>query len=80
MNDALEPLKYDVRPGVYRHFKGSYVEVIGTARHTETKEEIVTYRHQDGEYLLWVRPAAMFLEHVTKDGYDGPRFMLVKTF
>ncbi len=70
----------DIRPGIYRHFKGSFIEVIGVALQTETKEELVSYRHLDGEYQLWVRPKAMFLENVQRDGYDGPRFTLVKEF
>jgi hypothetical protein len=69
-----------VRPGIYRHFKGSLIEVLGVALHTETKEEFVTYRHLDGDFPLWVRPKAMFLENVKRDGYDGPRFVLVKAF
>jgi hypothetical protein len=70
----------EIRLGIYRHFKGSFIEVIGIASHTETKEEFVVYRHLDGEYPLWTRPKKMFLEHVQRDGYDGPRFILVKEF
>ena len=80
MAESLEPFAHDVRPGIYRHFKGALIEVVGVARHTETKEELVTYRHLDGDYPLWVRPATMFLENVSRDGYDGPRFTLVKEF
>ena len=70
----------DVKPGIYKHFKGHLVEVIGVAKHTETEEKFVTYRHLDGEYQLWVRPLSMFSEHVLRDSYDGPRFVLVKEF
>jgi hypothetical protein len=80
MNPPPKPIQYDVRPGIYRHFKGHLIEVIGTARHTETEDEFVAYRHLDGEYPIWIRPAAMFLEHVKRDDYDGPRFTLVKEF
>ena len=69
-----------VRPGIYRHFKGSLIEVVGVGKHTETKEDFVLYRHLDGDYPLWVRPLGMFLEHVSRDGYDGPRFVLVREF
>jgi hypothetical protein len=61
-----------MRPGTYRHFKGSLYEVIGVARHSETEEELVVYRNSRGD--LWVRPKAMFLENVTRDGREVPRF------
>lgn len=64
----------NVRPGRYRHFKGGEYEVVGTARHSETLEELVVYRALYGEGGLWVRPAAMWDEQVERDGYNGPRF------
>ena len=58
-----------IEPGVYRHFKGNDYEVIGTARHSETEEELVVYRALYGSFGLWVRPAAMFREKVDRDRY-----------
>lgn len=63
-----------VEPGRYRHYKGNYYEVIGTARHSETEEPMVVYRPLYGEGGLWVRPEAMFLETVEVDGKRVPRF------
>lgn len=63
-----------IRPGRYRHFKGNEYQVIGTARHSETLEEMVVYRALYGEFGLWVRPARMWNETVERDGYCGPRF------
>ena len=63
-----------VKPGRYRHFKGNEYEVIGTARHSETLEEMVVYRALYGDGGLWVRPTAMWTEQVERDGYRGPRF------
>ena len=63
-----------VKPGKYRHFKGNEYEVIGTARHSETLEEMVVYRALYGEGGLWVRPAAMWNEIVERDGSSFPRF------
>lgn len=60
-----------IEPGVYEHFKGIMCKVIGVARHSETLEELVVYEH-DGE--LFVRPVAMFLETVERDGKVMPRF------
>ena len=64
-------------PGVYEHFKGNRYEVIGVARDSETEERVVVYRPLYGERGLWVRPLAMFVEHVERDGYSGPRFVRV---
>ena len=64
-----------IKPGRDRHFKGSEYEIIGTARHSETLEEMVVYRALYGEGGLWVRPAAMWSETVERDGYCGPRFI-----
>jgi len=63
-----------VQPGKYRHFKGSEYEVIGTAKHTETLEELVVYRALYGERGLWVRPVGMFLDWVERKGEQVPRF------
>ena len=63
-----------IKPGIYRHFKGNLYEVIGTARHSETEEEMVVYRALYGEHGLWVRPAAMWNETVERDGKVFRRF------
>ena len=65
----------EIRPGRYRHFKGGLYQVIGTALHSETREPMVVYRALYGEGGLWVRPASMWIEHVERDGYSGPRFV-----
>ncbi len=64
-----------IRPGRYRHFKGNEYRVIGTARHSETLEELVVYQALYGDGGLWVRPAAMWNEAVDRDGCRGPRFV-----
>jgi len=63
------------KPGVYRHYKGKRYELLYTATHSETLEEMVVYRALYGDGGVWVRPASMWSEHVEKDGYSGPRFM-----
>lgn len=67
-----------VTPGRYRHFKGREYEVVGVARHSETLEELVVYRQLYGDGGLWVRPAAMFVETVERDGRRVPRFARVE--
>ncbi len=64
----------ELKPGIYQHFKGNRYELLYVARHSETLENMVVYRALYGEGGVWVRPAAMWLEHVEKDGYSGPRF------
>lgn len=69
-------------PGIYIHYKGGRYEVIGVARHSETLEEHVVYRHEDrdtGLMGMWVRPAAMFAEDVVVSGVTMPRFRFVET-
>ena len=62
--------------GIYRHSKGQRYQVLGTARHSETLEELVVYRALYGEHGLWVRPAAMFVESIFVAGVPVPRFTL----
>ena len=67
-----------VKPGIYRHFKGNMYKVIGTARHSETMEEMVVYQALYGEMGLWVRPRHMFTETVERDGKTFLRFEFVE--
>ena len=60
--------------GRYRHFKGNEYEVIGIARHSETEEPLVVYRALYGEGGIWVRPASMWNEEVTRSGKTYHRF------
>jgi hypothetical protein len=64
----------EVMPGRYRHYKGNEYTVLGVARHSETHEELVVYRQEYGDYGPWVRPKKIFMETVTVDGKDVPRF------
>lgn len=64
-------------PGRYRHFKGNEYQLLGVATHSETGEPMVVYRALYGEYGLWVRPASMWNELVTRDGVTQPRFTYI---
>ena len=64
----------EIKPGRYRHFKGNESEVLGTAKHSETLEEMVVYRALYGEGGLWVRPASMWEETIERDGKTFRRF------
>lgn len=63
--------------GRYRHYKGQEYTVLDVARHSETLEELVVYRAEYGKRGLWVRPLAMFLESVSVDGQQQPRFAYI---
>ncbi|MEJ6743467.1 MAG: DUF1653 domain-containing protein [Porticoccaceae bacterium] len=64
--------------GIYKHYKGNLYEVIDVAKHSETEEEHVVYRTLYGDYSLWVRPLAMFIETVELDGQQVARFEYVE--
>lgn len=67
----------EIKLGKYRHFKGMEYEVIGVAKHSETLAPMVVYRALYGEGGLWVRPAEMWQETVTRDGKTQPRFTYI---
>ena len=64
---------------LYRHFKGNYYLVLGTAFNSETQEKYVIYKASYGEYKTWIRPEKMFLEeidNITKQKYRFERIDL----
>lgn len=71
---TYEEAKSAIQPGRYRHFKGNEYEVLGVARHSEDETPMVVYRALYGEGGLWVRPADMWLETLTRDGKTFRRF------
>ena len=64
-------------PGRYRHFKGNEYEVLYIAKHSETLEPMVVYRALYGERGIWVRPASMWNETVSRDGKTYNRFTYI---
>ena len=67
----------EIKKGKYRHFKGNEYEVICTARHSETLEEMVVYKALYGDGGIWVRPLSMWSETVIKDGVEYERFTYI---
>lgn len=63
-----------IKIGRYRHFKGNEYEVLFLAKNSETLEETVVYKALYGEGEIWVRPASMWDETVTRDGKSFKRF------
>ena len=70
----------EIKSGLYRHFKGHDVRVICVAKHTETEEDFVVYEHigENPKSKFWIRPLAMFIEEVDRDGIKQPRFKFIE--
>lgn len=60
----------------FRHYKNKPYTYLGTARHSETLEELVLYktRYENAQGRVWVRPKEMFFEKIEKDGQSIFRF------
>ncbi len=77
---SFEPLTEAARNfklGEYEHFKGNRYTALYIARHSETGEEMVVYREEYGDKIICVRPLAMFIEEIERDGKRMPRFKYV---
>lgn len=64
--------------GIYEHYKGQHYQVFHVATHSETAEKLVVYQCLYGDYSMWVRPLAMFMESIESDGQVVPRFKLIQ--
>ncbi len=64
--------------GIYEHYKGKHYQVFHVANHSETGEKLVVYQCLYGDYSMWVRPLAMFVENIEIEGKMLPRFKLIQ--
>ena len=64
--------------GRYRHYKGNEYKVLHIAKNSETLEPMVVYQALYGEKEIWVRPASMWNETITRDGKTFKRFSYIE--
>ena len=64
----------EIKPGLYRHYKGNRYEVICLAKHSETLEDMVVYKALYGDFGTWVRPLSMWDNLIEADGKTVKRF------
>lgn len=66
----------ELQAGVYKHYKGGLVLVLGVARHSETEERLVAYVPLGVKAgpRMTVRPYDMFMTTVEVNGRTVPRF------
>jgi hypothetical protein len=63
--------------GMYGHYKGLRVKILGEGFHSETLEPLIFYMHlEDG--VMWARPKKMFFEIVVINGKKIQRFKKIK--
>jgi|SRR3990167_5430497 len=70
-----------LQAGIYQHYTGLLVLVLGLARHSETEDKLVCYVPLGGKAgpRLTVRPLAMFFDEIEIDGAKQPRFRFIGT-
>ncbi|GEM_PF-871702 len=70
------PKEKNVQKGLYKHYKGHLYEVLGSANHSESLEELVVYKSLT-DNKIWVRPREMFEQKVKVGDAEVARFVLI---
>lgn len=64
----------EIKPGIYRHFKGNLYQVHYIATHTETGEKCVVYTAMYGNFEHFIRPYDMFASEVDHEKYPDCKY------
>ncbi len=69
----------DIKPGIYRHYKGRKYKVHFVSKHSETLEEFVVYQtlYNNPESKFWVRPIELFIDKVEWEGKTVKHFEFI---
>lgn len=74
----MEKLKM-IKPGLYKHYKGQYYQVLYDAKCADTLQIMVVYKalyysEQFGASQIWIREINDFNSIVVVNGESKPRF------
>ncbi|NNM43582.1 MAG: DUF1653 domain-containing protein [Chlamydiae bacterium] len=67
-----------IKKGIYEHYKGNTYKVIAVGRHSENLEEMVIYQDCSDESKWWIRPVSLFLETISIEDKEIPRFRFLR--
>jgi hypothetical protein len=71
LKDKLDGKQYVEARQIWRHYKGTFYEIVDLAEHTESNDMLVLYREMRGSKKIWARPLSMWHDDM---GDGKPRF------
>jgi hypothetical protein len=71
LKDKLDGKTMPQRGQIWRHYKGTFYEIVEVAEHSESNDVLVLYREMQGNKKIWARPLSMWHDDI---GDGKPRF------